>query len=130
MTMADRIDDETLEPAADSHVVTVRGVSLTTALFSRALVERIAYFDEEFEQAEDTDYLLRVFETGPNYALLDTVAIYCRRHAGNMTRERGARVRNHLRALHKSMRRRRADPSLRPVPDMFEFKSPPEWQMT
>jgi glycosyltransferase involved in cell wall biosynthesis len=129
MTMADRIDDERLEPTADSRLMTLRGISLTTALFSRRLIERIGYFDEEFEQAEDTDYLLRVFESGPNYELLDTVAIYCRRHAGNMTKERGSRLRNHLRAIHKSMRRRRTNPSLHEVSGIFELKSPPEWQM-
>ncbi|QKD13952.1 glycosyltransferase family A protein [Mesorhizobium sp. NZP2077] len=130
MTLADRIDDERLEPAVDSRTVTLRGISLSTALFRRSLVERTGQFDEEFEQSEDTDYLLRVFETGPNYELLDTVAIYYRRHAGNVTREHSGRVRNHLRAIHKSMRRRKADPSLREVPGIFELKSPlNDWQM-
>ncbi|RAZ91659.1 glycosyltransferase family 2 protein [Mesorhizobium hawassense] len=129
MTMADRIDDERLEPTPDSRTMTLRGISLTTALFSRALVERIGFFDEEFEQAEDTDYLLRVFESGPTYELLDSVAVYYRRHTDNLTGEHASRVRNHLRAIHKSMRRRRADPSLSAVRGIFELKSPPEWQM-
>lgn len=129
MTMVDRIDDARLEPTPDSRVMTFRGISLTTALFSRALVERIGYFDEEFEQAEDTDYLLRVFESGPTYELLDSVAIYYRRHTDNVTKEHASRLRNHLRAIHKSMRRRRADPSLRGVQGIFELKSPPGWQM-
>ena len=129
MTLADRIDDETLEPAANSRIMTVRGLSLSTALFSRALVDRIGWFDEEFELSEDTDYLLRVFETGPVYELLDSVAVYYRRHAGNTTRENDRRLRDHLRAIHKSMRRRRADPALREAPGIFEFKSPPDWQV-
>ncbi|MBZ9676602.1 glycosyltransferase family 2 protein [Mesorhizobium sp. ES1-1] len=128
MTLADRIDDEALEPAADSRTITVRGISLSAALFDRALLTRVGFFDEEFEQSEDTDYLLRVFETGPNYRLLDTVAIYYRRHAGNVTRDHGGRLRNHMRAIHKSMRRRKADPSLPAVPAMFEFKNPTDWQ--
>ncbi|QKD06058.1 glycosyltransferase family 2 protein [Mesorhizobium loti] len=131
MTLADRIDDERLEPTFDSRIVTLRGISLSTALFRRSLVERTGQFDEEFEQSEDTDYLLRVFERGPNYELLDTVAIYYRRHAGNVTREHGDRVRNHLRAIHKSIRRRKADPSLREIPGIFEMKSPlNDWPMT
>jgi glycosyltransferase involved in cell wall biosynthesis len=129
MTLADRIDDERLEPAVDSRTMTLRGISLSTAVFRRSLVERTGQFDEAFEQAEDTDYLLRVFETGPNYELLDNVAIYYRRHAGNVTKEHGGRVRNHLRAIHKSMRRRKADPSLREVKGIFELKSPADWQM-
>lgn len=129
MTLADRIDDETLEPTSDSHTMTLRGISLSAAVFRRELIERTGRFDEEFEQAEDTDYLLRVFETGPSYLLLDTIAIYYRRHAGNVTKEHSGRLRNHLRAIHKSMRRRKADPSLREVQGIFELKSPANWQM-
>ncbi|TPI71611.1 glycosyltransferase family 2 protein [Mesorhizobium sp. B3-1-3] len=128
MTLVDRIDDETLEPAANGRILTLRGLSLCTALFGRALVDRIGWFDEEFELSEDTDYLLRVFETGPRYELLDNVAIYYRRHAGNATRQNDGRLRDHLRAIHKAMRRRRADPSLREAPGIFEYKSPPSWQ--
>ncbi|MER9347939.1 glycosyltransferase family A protein [Mesorhizobium sp. M0227] len=129
MTLVDRIDDERLKPAVDSRTMTLRGISLSAAVFSRGLVDRTGEFDEDFEQAEDTDYLLRVFEAGPNYELLDTVAIYYRRHAGNVTKERSGRVRNHLRAIHKSMRRRKADPSLLEVQGIFELKSPADWQM-
>ncbi|MER9642537.1 glycosyltransferase family A protein [Mesorhizobium sp. M0011] len=129
MTLVDRIDDERLEPTVDSRTMTLRGISLSTAVFRRALVDRMGQFDDDFEQAEDTDYLLRVFETGPNYELMDTVAIYYRRHAGNVTKERSGRVRNHLRAIHKSMRRRKADPSLLEVQGIFELKSPADWQM-
>ncbi|BCM16644.1 putative glycosyltransferase EpsJ [Mesorhizobium sp. J8] len=129
MCLVDRIDDETLEPAADSRMMTLRGLSLSTALFRRALVDRIGWFDEEFELSEDTDYLLRVFETGPRYELLDSVAIYYRRHAGNVTRRNDGRLRDYLRAIHKSMRRRRANPSLREAPGFFEYKSPPDWQV-
>ncbi|TIN60125.1 MAG: glycosyltransferase family 2 protein, partial [Mesorhizobium sp.] len=76
MTLVDRIDDERLKPAVASRTMTLRGISLSAAVFSRGLVDRTGEFDEDFEQAEDTDYLLRVFEAGPNYELLDAVAIY------------------------------------------------------
>ncbi|WP_164898477.1 glycosyltransferase family A protein [Mesorhizobium sp. M7A.F.Ca.MR.362.00.0.0] len=129
MTLVERIDDERLKPAADSRTMTLRGISLSAAVFSRGLVDRTGEFDEDFEQAEDTDYLLRVFEAGPNYELLDAVAIYYRRHAGNVTKEHSGRVRNHLRAIHKSMRRRKADPARREVQGIFELKSPTDWRM-
>ena len=87
MTLVDGIDDETLEPAADSHSITVRGIHLSAGIFARDLVDRIGGFDEDFKQAEDTDYLLRVFESGPKYIMPDTVALYYRRHPGNMTKE-------------------------------------------
>ncbi|CCV09901.1 glycosyltransferase family A protein [Mesorhizobium sp. STM 4661] len=129
MTLVDGIDDETLEPAADCRSMVVRGVSLGAGIFSRTLVDRTGGFDEAFSQAEDTDYLLRVFERGPRYMLSDTVALYYRRHPGNATREPGVPVREYLRAIHKSMRRRKADPSLHQVQGIFELKSPADWRM-
>lgn len=129
MTLVDRIDDETLEPAADSNSITVRGIHLSAAIFSRRLVERIGDFDEDFEQAEDTDYLLRGFEIGPRYVLPDTVALYYRRHAGNMTRQNDVQAREFLRAIYKSMKRRRADPSLKPIEGIFELEKLADWRL-
>jgi glycosyltransferase involved in cell wall biosynthesis len=127
MTLADRLNDDTLEPEVGSRIKTVRGISMSAAVFARKLLDRVGQFDEEFDQGEDTDYLLRVFESGPNHCLPDTVAIYYRRHAANLTREHEGRLRNHLRALHKSMRRRKADASLCAVEGIFELKSPAQW---
>lgn len=128
MTLIDLIDDETLEPATDSHSVTVRGIHLSAAIFTRRLVERIGSFDEDFNQAEDTDYLLRAFESGPKYAMPDTVALYYRRHPGNMTREADVPLREFMRAIYKSMKRRKADPSLHPIEGIFDFKELAHWR--
>ncbi|TIW67212.1 MAG: glycosyltransferase family 2 protein, partial [Mesorhizobium sp.] len=38
MMLVDNIDDERLEPAADSYRITVRGIHLSSAIFSRRLV--------------------------------------------------------------------------------------------
>ena len=128
MTLADHLDDETLEPAADSHCVTVRGVHLSAGIFTRRLVDRIGDFDTDFSQAEDTDYLLRTFESGPNYVMPDTVGLYYRRHAGNMTKAPDIPRREFMRALHKSMKRRRADPSLCAIDKIFEVKDLADWR--
>ncbi|TIW54601.1 MAG: glycosyltransferase family 2 protein [Mesorhizobium sp.] len=128
MTLADNLDDETLEPAADSHCVTVRGIHLSAGIFTRRLVDRIGDFDTDFSQAEDTDYLLRTFESGPNYVMPDTVGLYYRRHPGNMTREPDIPRREFMRALHKSMKRRRADPSLCAIDKIFEVKDLADWR--
>jgi len=128
MTLADQLDDETLEPAADSHCVTVRGVHLSAGIFTRRLVDRIGDFDTDFSQAEDTDYLLRTFESGPNYVMPDTVGLYYRRHAGNMTKAPDIPRREFMRALHKSMKRRRADPSLCAIDKIFEVKDLADWR--
>lgn len=128
MTLVDKIDDETLEPAADSNSITVRGIHLSAGIFARNLVDRIGGFDEDFRQAEDTDYLLRVFESGPKYTMPDTVALYYRRHPGNMTKEADVPFREFMRAIHKSMKRRKADPSLRRVEGIFDFKDLAQWR--
>jgi len=128
MTLVDLIDDETLEPATESHCVTVRGIHLSAGIFSRQFVERIGSFDEDFNQAEDTDYLLRAFESSPRYTMPDTVALYYRRHPGNMTREADVPLREFMRAIHKSMKRRKADPSLRPIEGIFDFKELAQWR--
>jgi glycosyltransferase involved in cell wall biosynthesis len=128
MMLVDRIDDETLAPAVDSNRISVRGIHLSAAIFSRRLVERIGRFDEDFIQAEDTDYLLRCFEIGPRYVLPDTLALYYRRHPGNMTRQEDVQSREFMRAIYKSMKRRRADPSLRPIDGIFELKKLADWR--
>ncbi|TPK99533.1 MULTISPECIES: glycosyltransferase family A protein [unclassified Mesorhizobium] len=128
MMLVDRIDDQTLEPAPDCNSITVRGIHLSAAIFSRRLVDRIGGFDEDFVQAEDTDFLLRSFEVGPRYLLPDTLALYYRRHAGNMTRQEDVQSREFMRAIYKSMKRRRANPSLKPIEGIFELKKLADWR--
>ncbi|ODT14141.1 MAG: glycosyl transferase family 2 [Mesorhizobium sp. SCN 65-12] len=127
MKQVETMDDEALQPAAGSRYRVVRGISMSAGIFSRGLVQRTGPFDETFRQAEDTDYLLRVFETSPRHVLPDTIAVYYRQHPGNITRQSETALREHLRALHKSMRRRRHDPSLRDVQGIFEIVDESRW---
>lgn len=127
MTKVIVMDDEALQPAPGADSVTMRGISLSAAIFRKALIDRIGTFDEDFTQSEDTDYLLRIFETGPRHVLLDTIAVYYRRHPGNLTKQNDVAVREYLRVILKSMRRRKADPSLRPVEGLFEIGRTAEW---
>jgi glycosyltransferase involved in cell wall biosynthesis len=128
MMLVDGIDDDKLEPEPGSHFMTVRGIHLSSGIFSRKLVDRIGDFDESFHQAEDTDYLLRTFESGPRFVTPDTVALYYRRHPGNMTKQADTSLREFMRAIHKSMRRRKADPSLRGVEGIFDVKELANWR--
>ncbi|MGX9142433.1 glycosyltransferase family 2 protein [Mesorhizobium sp. 128a] len=130
MMLVDGIDDDTLEPEAGSHSITVRGIHLSAGLFGRRLVDRIGGFDTDFKQAEDTDYLLRIFESGPRYVMPDTVALYYRRHPGNMTREADVQSREFMRAVFKSMKRREADPSLRPIEGIFDLRPLADWRFS
>jgi glycosyltransferase involved in cell wall biosynthesis len=128
MMMVEDLDDEMLEPTPGSRRKIARGLSLAAGTFSRRLIDRIGSFDEAFRQAEDTDYLLRVFESGPRFVMPDTIALYYRRHPGNMTREPGVPLREYMRAIHKSMKRRKADPSLHTVDGIFDLKDSADWR--
>ncbi|WP_421914963.1 glycosyltransferase family 2 protein [Mesorhizobium sp.] len=128
MTLVDNIDEKTLAPAEDANCMTVRGIQLSAGIFARSLVDRTGGFDEAFQQAEDTDYLLRVFESGPKYVMPDTVALYYRRHPGNMTKEADIPAREFMRAIYKSMTRRKANPSLKRIEGIFDFKDLAGWR--
>lgn len=84
---------------------------LSLALFRRSLIDRIGQFDEALLQAEDTDYLLRIFETGTRFLQTETIALYYRRHPGNITANRAEMQRSFAAALLRSSKRRRADPT-------------------
>ncbi len=62
----------------------------------------------DFHQAEDTDYLLRVFESGARFEQTNTLCLYYRRHEHNMTRDTTTARRSFAAAIFKSMRRRKA----------------------
>jgi hypothetical protein len=58
------------------------------------------------------------------YVMPDPVAIYYRRHPGNINRACGVALHQRLRAIDKSMRQRKVDPSLHTV-EVFSISSAP-----
>lgn len=117
MVISEDIDDEALLPRAKSNPI--HGISLTTALFRKHVFDAIGRFDETFKQAEDLDFLTRVFEQPLKYLLLENVSIVYRRHAGNTTNDRKETSWHVKRALLLSAQRRRRDPKLRNMPRFF-----------
>ena len=120
ITLTDAIDDRLLRPAAGAKTCTVRGVSLSTALFRKSALDSLGPFDERLEQGEDCDLLYRFFESGQKFQMLDHVSVLYRRHGGNTTRDQQAAMRNFLRVLALAIQRRRADPSLGDLPRFFD----------
>jgi len=123
MTLVDKIDEAALAMPPGYEGTTVRGISLTTAIFRRWAIEPLNGFNEEFAQAEDLDFLLRFFERRPRYVLSDTVAILYRQHAGNMTNGRKEMRREFLKAMLRSAQRRRRDPTLGGMPPIFDLSN-------
>ena len=91
-----------------------RGIGLCCSIFRREFMEKVGTFDEEFVQSEDLDYFLRVSESNPCCAVTDVVSVYYLRHDGNITKRIDEGRRFFLRALHKSVVRRREDPTISP----------------
>ncbi|WP_028081312.1 glycosyltransferase family 2 protein [Solimonas soli] len=121
MAIVAALDAETLAPDPADVVATLRGVHLGVALFRPWLLARLGGFDESYRQSEDLDFLMRAFECRVPHVLSERVAMYYRRHPGNMTGRRDEARRDFARALHGSMRRRRADPSLGSIAEVIDM---------
>jgi len=70
----------------DMYTQPYRFINLGSCLWRRSLFESIGLFDESLRLGEDHDLFMRCWERNTSRVLLDTVTLYYRRHAGNMTR--------------------------------------------
>jgi glycosyltransferase involved in cell wall biosynthesis len=92
-------------------------VNLGGALFRSSVFDRVGMFDESMLYSEDVDLFMRIREQGVPLAILDTVTLYYRLHAHNMTNKTAAMDSYLLRAFKKSLdRRRRAHGEARNLP--------------
>jgi glycosyltransferase involved in cell wall biosynthesis len=101
----DRADPESLAPSATSRVLDERTVHLSAGLFRRRVLDGAGQFDESLAQAEDTDYLFRIFERQPKYLLSDEIGVFYRKHRGGITENRAEARRELMRAFFRAHRR-------------------------
>ena len=80
---------------------------LGAALFRRSVFEKLGFFDEALYHSEDTDWFLRIREMGIPTILTEEVSLYYRWHESNMTLDSAGCNRYLLKALKKSLDRRR-----------------------
>ncbi|HGG06112.1 MAG TPA: glycosyltransferase family 2 protein [Aliiroseovarius sp.] len=113
MILTEKFDYEKLAPASDTNSISFVGIHLSSALMKRSILDRVSDFDKELEEAEDTDFLFRIFETKTNFLQTETVCHYYLRHAENMTHDVERSRQQFTKAVFKSIKRRRADPSRR-----------------
>lgn len=117
-------------PAPGSQTASGRCVQLAAGTYRAETLRAVGHFDESFRQAEDMDFLLRLFERQPRYLIHPEACLYYRRHGNNMTRDRDTLRRDFARALLYSIRRRR-QANLPPFPaDLFDahsFAEAHEW---
>jgi len=110
LLQVDAIDPSILEPPVDAARINCRLVQLSSGLFRKALIERTGFFAEDMEQAEDTDFLYRIFEEKANWIETDTIAVYYFKHGGNMTNDRETSRKYSAMAMLRSIKRRRDEP--------------------
>lgn len=122
MMVVSELDSVTFEPTSSAQVADIVSIHLSCTLMRRALVERVGLFNTELPQAEDTDYLLRIFESGSQFQQTDTLSLYYVRHQGNLTRDTRESARCFAKAIFLSVRRRRNDPSLTLNKPAFELQ--------
>jgi glycosyltransferase involved in cell wall biosynthesis len=79
------VGSDRLVPDPNGPQATIRGIQLGAAMFRRPFFDRIGPFDETLKQAEDTDFLFRVFEHSPRLLVVDDLSVYYRRHETNVT---------------------------------------------
>lgn len=123
MMLVDRIDDASLVPDCGARTVEIVGIHLSAAIIRRRIIDRVGPFDLEFRQAEDTDFLLRIFESGARFEQTATLCLYYRRHEHNMTRDTETARRSFAAAILKSLRRRKANPGITLAKPRFDVQS-------
>jgi glycosyltransferase involved in cell wall biosynthesis len=98
-------DPEKLAPSVTSRLLDERTVHLSAGLFRRQLLDGVGPFDETLAQAEDTDYLLRIFERRPKYLLSDQIGVFYRKHRGGITENRQEAQQELMRAFFRAHKR-------------------------
>jgi len=82
-------------------------VNLGSAVVRKSVFERIGLFDETMRYSEDVDWFMRARESGAAIVTIDAVTLFYRQHEQNMTRGKSTSELNVLKALKKSLDRRR-----------------------
>lgn len=119
-----------MEPVPLERPLEVRGIQLGAMLMRRELRERVGYFDTDFTQGEDVDFIFRVVEAQPKMMLVDDICVHYRRHLGNVSRELSGLRTGMSRAVLKSHIRRKKSGLPGVPPGFFDgsrMGENPEW---
>lgn len=82
-------------------------VNLGSAVIRKSVFERVGMFDETMRYSEDVDWFMRAREVGAAIVTIDAVTLLYRQHEQNMTRGKSTSELNVLKALKRSLDRRR-----------------------
>lgn len=82
-------------------------VNLGSAVIRKSVFEHVGLFDETMRYSEDVDWFMRARESGARILTIEAVTLFYRQHEQNMTRGKSTAELNVLKALKKSLDRRR-----------------------
>jgi len=82
-------------------------VNLGSAVIRKSVFDRVGLFDETMRYSEDVDWFMRAREAGAAIMTIDAVTLFYRQHEENMTRGKSTSELNVLKALKRSLDRRR-----------------------
>lgn len=122
MQFFEAADEATCTPLPGSRTMTLRSVQLASALFSRNVFGQLGGFNEEMQHGEDTDFFLRLLESGLSYHMEDEVAVMYRRHLTNMTNDLAKTRRGFMDAIRRSIARRRENDTIVELNDFFKSR--------
>lgn len=105
----------------DSDDQTIVHVHLGGALFRHSVFKRIGVFDESLNFSEDVDLFMRIREQGLNIVILATITLYYRLHEHNMTHDQTINNQYLVKALKKSLDRRRRQGNLADLTPLDAF---------
>jgi glycosyltransferase involved in cell wall biosynthesis len=104
----------------------VFSVNLGSAVIRKSVFERVGLFDETMRYSEDVDWFMRAREAGAAFVTIDAVTLFYRQHEENMTRGKSTSELNVLKALKRSLDRRREQTGVAAA--LPTFKIPAEEQ--
>lgn len=102
--LSETVDGQTL---AEEFAEPAFSVNLGSAIIRKSVFERVGLFDETMRYSEDVDWFMRAREAGAEIKTIDAVTLLYRQHEQNMTRGKSTSELNVLKALKRSLDRRR-----------------------
>jgi glycosyltransferase involved in cell wall biosynthesis len=102
-------------------------LNLGSALFRRAVFDRVGFFDETLYYCDDWDWFMRARELGVPMVIHQDVTLVQRRHESNMTNNTVLGNRYMMQMLKKSLdrRRRKDDSPGTSLPGLSDFEEKP-----
>ncbi len=93
------------------------------AVFRRSVFDKVGLFDETLCYGEDTDWFMRAREHSVSMTITEAVSLFYRHHESNMTLDSATRNRFFIKALKKSLDRRRQEAGeVVPFPKLADMK--------